>query len=528
MTKEIIGESEREAAGEINIPLRFLKIISENPDYPALLFKGGDVIWNNRPGERIINILKQDTDPLRENTLHHTVYEIIKNSLNTGADVDANYLREDSSVRYFTDYDKEEKIFNTLILFSPGFGESDFAGGSKEGIMLSHSELMRVMEQSPVSVIITGKEGNIRYVNPHFSKISGYFFEETAGRNPRFLKSGIHEDEFYTNLWKTISSGNTWQGEFCNRRKSGDLYWVFASITPIIDEDKKISGYVAVNEDITERKAVELERKKYIEELHQRKDELEKISNEQKKLNRKLRESEKGLKVLNASKDKFFSIIAHDLKSPLSALLGYSEFIQNDFDNLSEDEIKYFSGNIHHVAKSLNELLENLLQWSRLQTKRLKYSPEIINIRKISENVISIYKANALKKSITIVNKISNELLLWADENMVQTMMRNLLSNAIKFSYKSGEIIIDSEVSEKNIEVSVIDSGVGIGEEELKDIFNIARQRINEGTDEEKGTGLGLMLTKEMVEQNKGDIKIYSHKDQGTKIVISLPRYLKD
>ncbi len=528
MTKEIIGESEKEAAGEINISIRFLKIISENPDHPALLFKGGDVIWNNRPGERIINILKQNTYPVREETLRHTVYEIVKNSLNTEGDVDTNYLKEGSSVRSFTDYDKEEKIFNTLILFSPGFGRTDFAGRSEEGIMLSHSELMRVMEQSPVSVIITGKEGNIRYVNPHFSKISGYFFEETAGRNPRFLKSGVHENEYYANLWKTISSGNTWQGEFCNRRKSGDLYWVFASITPIIDEDKKISGYVAVNEDITERKAVELERKKYIEELRQRKDELEKISNEQKKLNRKLRESEKGLKVLNASKDKFFSIIAHDLKSPLSALLGYSEFIQNDFDNLSEDEIKYFSGNIHHVAKSLNELLENLLQWSRLQTKRLKYSPEIINIRKISENVINIYKANALKKSVTIVNKIADELLLWADENMVQTMMRNLLSNAIKFSYKSGEIIIDSEVSEKNIKISVIDSGVGIGEEELKDIFNIARQRINEGTDEEKGTGLGLMLTKEMVEQNKGDIKIYSHKDQGTKIVISLPRYLKD
>ena len=528
MTREIIGKSEKEAAGEINISLRFLKIISENPDHPALLFKGGEVIWNNRAGEKIINILGQRDVVLRESELRDAVSEIVKNALNIEAEVNTDYLVSDSCVRSFTEYDKEGKIFTTLIMFSPHYVDKDIYRKSKEETMLSHSELMRVMEQSPVSVIITGKEGNIRYVNPHFSKISGYFFEETAGKNPRFLQSGIHEKEYYTNLWKTISSGNTWQGEFCNRRKSGDLYWVFASITPILDEEKKISGYAAVNEDITERKAVDLERKKYIEELQQRKDELEKISSEQKKLNKKLRDSEKGLKVLNASKDKFFSIIAHDLKSPLSALLGYSEFILNDFDNLSEDEIKYFSGNIHHVAKSLNDLLENLLQWSRLQTNRLRYSPEKINIREISENVINIYKANALKKSITITNNIGEELLLWADENMVQTMMRNLLSNAIKFSYKSGEIIINSEIFEKMVKISVIDSGVGIGEEELKDIFNIARQRINEGTDEEKGTGLGLMLTKEMVEQNKGDIKIYSHKDQGTKIVISLPRYLKD
>ncbi len=233
--------------------------------------------------------------------------------------------------------------------------------------------------------------------------------------------------------------------------------------------------------------------------------------------------SEEELRLLNATKDKFFSIIAHDLKNPFNSLLGFSELLKNDFESYNTEEVKRFIGIIYESSKHGFDLLENLLQWSRSQTGRIAFLPDLVSLRDIINGSVDLLKSSADNKEIKIYNELKDELEVFGDIEMLSTVFRNLISNAIKFTPRNGRIKIKSKRNSKTVEVSVIDTGVGISEEKIPDLFRIDRQVSTFGTANEKGTGLGLILCKEFIDKHKGRIKVTSERKNGSEFKVILP-----
>jgi len=244
-----------------------------------------------------------------------------------------------------------------------------------------------------------------------------------------------------------------------------------------------------------------------------------------KKTSEELAASELQLKELNASKDKFFSIIAHDLRSPFHALLGLSELLATELDDLSKDEIKKFALELNISLKNQHKLLENLLAWSQLQTGKMQYAPVHISLNDFVNDVIALLAGNALKKNITVVNRVSSRTTLFADANMLQSIIQNLLSNAIKFTRAGGNIFISEKANgNRFVRVSVQDTGVGISKENLDKIFRTDSTATTKGTDNEKGTGLGLLLCKEMIERHGGALTVESELEKGTTFSFTMPQ----
>ncbi|HEX2960178.1 MAG TPA: ATP-binding protein [Ignavibacteriales bacterium] len=278
------------------------------------------------------------------------------------------------------------------------------------------------------------------------------------------------------------------------RRADGQYRYVSATKVPITDYRGNYIGIVGISRDVTEVRKAEDKIKKYSEELAKS----------------------------NSSKDKFFSIIAHDLKSPFTSLLGISDFLASHINELAIEEVKVLSESISKSANGVFRLLENLLQWARLQTGRLKFSPEILKLSDIVYSVIELYQDQIEKKEIILENRIPAQIMVFADKNMTAAVVRNLVSNALKFTKPGGRIALFSSVQNDMVNVSVCDEGVGIPETVKEKLFRIDECVSTEGTAKEKGTGLGLVLSKEFVEKNGGTIRVESVPGQGSEFTFSL------
>jgi signal transduction histidine kinase len=243
----------------------------------------------------------------------------------------------------------------------------------------------------------------------------------------------------------------------------------------------------------------------------------------QKEALEELKQSRQKLVETNAAKDKFFSIIAHDLKSPFLGIMGVTEELKLNIDKLEKEEISEFVNLMYSAAKNTFDLLNNLLEWSSLQTGRMVYKPDNLNIYSIVQNTCELLNTSASVKSICIENKVTGELAAFADKNMVSTIMRNLVSNAIKFTKPGGKISVSSYCENGFVLLSISDTGIGMTEEMLMKIFKIDSVHISRGTNGEKGTGLGLLLCKELVEKNGGEIRVTSSLGIGTEFTFSLP-----
>lgn len=237
----------------------------------------------------------------------------------------------------------------------------------------------------------------------------------------------------------------------------------------------------------------------------------------------KLIESETKLKELNATKDKFFSIIAHDLKSPFNGILGFSEMLKKEVRNLDNDSIEKFTDIIHSTALQAYGLLENLLEWSKTQQNGLSFEPRKLLLRNLISDEMAGLKLNADQKDISLLNETDEELLLTADEKMLRTVVRNLISNALKFTPKGGVVRVDARGAEADTEVTVTDSGVGMNHDTLEKLFKIESSFSTRGTENERGTGLGLLLCKEFVEKHGGKIWGISEKGKGSTFKFTIP-----
>ncbi len=238
------------------------------------------------------------------------------------------------------------------------------------------------------------------------------------------------------------------------------------------------------------------------------------------------------MRKLNASKDRFFSIVAHDLRSPFLPLMGLSELLPQIIDTSTIEEIKEIARDIHDSANNLYNLLENLLSWSRMQMGRMPYDPTSIVLQKIVFENIMLLSANAHYKKILLQGDIPEEIIVEADRDMLNTIIRNLIANAIKFTSSGGSITISVDMvllphsvepNEKLVEISIRDTGVGISKANIDKLFQIDVHHSTQGTNQESGTGLGLIMCKEMVEKNGGEIWIESELGKGTTVKFTVP-----
>jgi signal transduction histidine kinase len=251
---------------------------------------------------------------------------------------------------------------------------------------------------------------------------------------------------------------------------------------------------------------------------------LSKHTQELQTAEKNLKKANKDLEDTNKTKDKFFSIIAHDLINPFNSMLGFSELLCRDYDILDDEEKKEYLKIIYSSIENTHKLIDNLLIWSRTQKGTIDFNPEYKNLYLLATQTVDLLHLSALNKSITITTEIPKEISLYTDEYMFSTILRNLLSNAIKFTENKGKIKIEAqEDNSRFIQISVEDNGVGISKEKQSHLFDLNKSTSTEGTENEVGTGLGLFICKEFTEKHGGEIRVESEPGIGSRFLFTIP-----
>ena len=376
--------------------------------------------------------------------------------------------------------------------------------------ILFESSRDAIMLLSPPDWLFT--IGNRATLEMFGAKNEKEFYSKTPGDlSPEFQPDGLLSSEKAGKMiGKAMREGSHFF-EWTHMRTNSEEFPATVLLTRVEWEGREL--LTATVRDTTETKKTEKELQKY-------RDHLEKLVEER---TAKLLESEKKLQEINAAKDKFFSIISHDLRSPFNSIIGFSEILYNETDAFSKTEIKGMAESIYKTSREAFNLLNNLLEWSGTQTGRIKFEPAKTGIYDIVISTIDLLNDNAKKKNIAISVDIPEQLQVFVDLNMITTVLINLLSNAIKFTYEKGSIKISAQDTGKFVEVTVADTGVGIKPEDIKKLFQIDADFSNPGTSNEKGTGLGLILCKEFIVMNNGNIRVESEVGKGSRFIVSLP-----
>jgi PAS domain S-box-containing protein len=338
---------------------------------------------------------------------------------------------------------------------------------------------------------------DIIQVDDNFNKIYGNTQGNYQIEFNEFIKF-IHPDDvdiIKINIEEGIKSDKSMNFEFRIIRRDGDIRNISAYGKIAKDNTNKPVKYIGVNMDISEYKKAE----------------------------RVIKESETKLHQLNADKNRFISILGHDLKSPFNNLLGLSEVLIDEINSLKTQEIEDIAKDIQKSANIANKLLDNILMWARTQQGKIPFKPQILNFKDIFKDTLEILAPNANAKNITINYSATDEINVFADIDMIKTVLRNLVSNAIKFTNSGGSINIDAKQNSENVIISVYDNGIGVPPENLTKLFDISEVITTTGTAKETGTGLGLLLCKEFVEKHGGKIWVESEVGKGSDFKFNLP-----
>ena len=359
---------------------------------------------------------------------------------------------------------------------------------------LSDEHYRLLIEESSDPIFSFTPEGRYIYVNNIFATSVQKAQQYIIGNTIWDVFEKDEADQRFSFLKRAFDTGEVQTLEVRVPNDSGDLYYI-TTVTPIFDEHGNIPMAICISKDITTRKVAEL----------------------------KLQKSEHHLRLANATKDKFFSIIAHDLKNPFHAILGLSELLstnikQNDFNDVEE-----LNDAISSACSNTYKLLENLLEWSNVQTGAITFHPQKLNLKQIISETSALFLNSAKSKGILLSMNVDSELSIYADKNMLNTIIRNLISNAIKFSHKDGEISLSATQETEHITITIADKGIGIAPEHLEKLFVIDEKESHPGTQQEIGTGLGLILSNEFVKMHKGDIRVTSTLHKGSTFIFTIP-----
>lgn len=357
---------------------------------------------------------------------------------------------------------------------------------------LARNQITEIMQEG---VIITDADYRIIFNNPAAIRLLG-----------------IDTIYHFSDLRKV-----SWLYDYCIRQISGfekeielqagenSQRWYSVSVNRILDLEETVNGNLIVLRDITNRKALETETRNLIAELHH---------------------SQKDLVELNAQKDKLMSIIAHDLRTPFHQILSFARMLSEDLELFSEDEIKTMADGILQAGNQGAGILEDLLAWARTQRNSTESLPTAINPANILGEIIPVFSLACKDKNLSIRITGDADALVIANKNMLAIIFRNLIANAVKFSHPGGEILLKIRKGKDMHSIEVIDSGIGIPENDIPKLFNIDVKYSRTGTTGESGTGLGLILCKDLVNRNKGELDVKSLPGKGSTFIVKLPAFI--
>ena len=408
---------------------------------------------------------------------NHTFYEF-------------QHRKADGTVRSVEVYSSPVEIKGTVYIHSIVHDVTDKKEAFNQILLQS-----KAIEQSPVSIIITDNQGYIEFANTKFCEVSGYAIHEVLGKKPSVLKSGNQSSEFYENLWKTISSGNNWEGEFQNMKKTGELYWEKALITPIINPEGKIFHYVAVKEDITEKK-------KLLEDLVSAKEKAE--------------ESDR-------LKSAFLANMSHEIRTPMNGIIGFAEFFKDPY--LSYELRKKYAEIVVDSSKQLLAIVNDILDISRIESNTLHINSETVSINGLVQEIADFFAPQMQQKELTLL--ISNGLddanaSIISDKARIKQIITNLVSNAIKFT-DSGSIEIGYSLKNDVLEFFVKDTGIGISEKNQNIVFERFQQVEHAQKKHYGGTSLGLAIFNKIFSLLGGSMWVESDEGNGAAFYFTIP-----
>lgn len=371
----------------------------------------------------------------------------------------------------------------------------------KELIEISNVELREqyaftetLLNTIPNPVFYTDRNSQILGCNKAFEEVTGKVIDELIGVNinklPLINNDACNDTSIFRNSKKELVRN---EGVFIFN--DGAEHDVICYRKGIIDAKEKLMGILGIIIDITDIKAAE----------------------------KNLKYSQSRLKEVISAKDKFFNIMAHDLKNPFNAVLGLTSLIANDYGNQTEAELKQYIGLINNSSTQIYSLLENLLEWARAQSGFIEKNPTTFLLNEIILECLNLFSHSIEQKNIKLITDTLHEIEVFADKNMIMTILRNLLSNAVKFTNEGGTIKIEITKLNNIIRVSVIDDGVGIIPENKNRLFRIDQPISTPGVDKEKGTGLGLIICQEFINQNGGTLEVTSEPNVGSNFSFTIP-----
>ncbi len=358
--------------------------------------------------------------------------------------------------------------------------------------------LSRAVEQSPASVMITDTKGIITYVNPKFEEATGYSFDEAVGQGANLVNSGEKSAKEYSSLWQTLSQGKEWRGEFHNKRKDGTLFWEYASISPVKNDLGETTHYLAVKEDITERKQA-------LADLIAAKEQAEMASH---------------------AKTQFLANMSHELRTPLNAIIGFSEIIKEQmFGTIDNDNYVEYSVNIHASGQHLLDVINDILDVSRIESGTMTIREDVVDVSHLCNEAVDMVQPQADMAKLKLIKEIDKSLpLMRGDMLRIKQIIINLLTNAIKFTPQDGTVTLIATKSKNGaVRLAVCDTGYGIPKDKQDKILEPFEQVSDIYSRNHEGSGLGLFLVTSFVDLHEGELIIDSDIDQGTTVTVNFP-----
>lgn len=379
-------------------------------------------------------------------------------------------------------------------------------------------KLLNAVEQAAEAILVTDIKGRIQYVNPAFTVISGYSREEALGNTPQMLNSDQNPPGLFSKMWEDILSGRIWKGTVINRKKTGELYYEEMTVTPVLDSEGKISNFIALKKDVTDRVRAE-------EELQRK--------------NIELGDAREMADTANKAKSEFLANMSHELRTPLNAVLGFSDMLLLGMTGSLTDKQMHYIRDIYESGRHLLSLINDILDLSKVEAGKMSAEYAEIKVKGLIEYCLMFFKEKALKHNIEMTTDLEDDMLvLEADERQVKQVLVNLLSNAVKFTPNGGSVSVNArkgigdlgsgtgkaEPCRDLIEISVEDSGIGIKPEDIPRLFQPFQQLGSPYNKKYKGTGLGLALCKKIVELHAGKIWAESEVGKGSRFIFMLPQ----
>lgn len=365
----------------------------------------------------------------------------------------------------------------------------------KQNSTENESRFSKALVHSPVSILITDLKGRIEYVNPKLCESTGYSESELIGKNPRIFNSGYTSREIYQQLWNTISIGGEWRGEIQNRKKSGEIFWESVTITPIFDASGVMCNYIAVKEDITDRKNAIVA----LEDAKQK--------------------AEAGDRLKSA----FLENISHEIRTPLNGILGFAPLVLDP--NVSQKDKEEYLAILYASGKRLMQTVNDYMDISLLVSGNMKATFRSVHLKKFIDEQSIVFSDRCRQKNLDFIVCFDPgviNLSIRSDRELLRKVLFHLIDNAVKFT-EHGSISIECTSEEHKLKISIIDTGIGIEFSAISNIFEKFFQEEHDRTRNFEGSGLGLTIVAEIMKLLGGSVSVTSRKFKGSKFTLSLP-----